>query len=64
MASARKSGVRTASLNSEPQEAFSNWEILLRLVGESWFREMGSYAKPDAQLCEVGYLLDGNNAER
>lgn len=35
-----------------------NWENLFRIGSESWFREMGKYAKPDAHLYEVCYLLD------
>ena len=35
-----------------------NWEHLSRIGGESWFREMAKYAKPDAHLYEVCYLLD------
>lgn len=64
MVSARNSGVRTASLNYEPQEAFSKRENLLRIGGESWFREMGEYAKPDAHLYEVCYLLQRTDAKR
>jgi len=33
-------------------------ENLFRIGSESWFREMGKYAKPDAHLYEVCYLLD------
>ena len=35
-----------------------NWENLFRIGSESWFREMATYAKPDAHLYEVCYLLD------
>ena len=35
-----------------------NWEKLSRIGRESWFREMAKYAKPDAHLYEVCYLLD------
>ena len=35
-----------------------NWENLFRIGSESWFREMAKYAKPDAHLYEVCYLLD------
>jgi hypothetical protein len=35
-----------------------NWENLFRIGSESWFREMANYAKPDAHLYEVCYLLD------
>ena len=35
-----------------------NWENLSRIGRESWFREMAKYAKPDAHLYEVCYLLD------
>lgn len=30
-----------------------NWENLFRIGSESWLREMGKYAKPDAHLYEV-----------
>jgi len=35
-----------------------DWENLLRIGSESWFREMTRYAKPDPRLYEVCYLLD------
>ena len=35
-----------------------NWQNLTRIGNESWFREMGNYAEPDAHLYEVCYLLD------
>jgi Antibiotic biosynthesis monooxygenase len=35
-----------------------SWENLTRIGNESWFREMAKYAKPDAHLYEVCYLLD------
>lgn len=35
-----------------------NWKNLFRIGSESWFREMARYAKPDAHLYEVCYLLD------
>jgi hypothetical protein len=40
------------------EESAESWENLTRIGSESWFREMAKYAKPDAHLYEVCYLLD------
>ena len=39
-------------------------ENLFRIGSESWFREMGKYAKPDAHLYEGCYLLDKTDKKR
>ena len=38
-----------------------NWENLIKTGTQSWFAEMGKYAKPDAHLYEVCYMLDKSN---
>lgn len=51
-----KDGTRV--VNYAQWKSAENWENLLRIGSESWFREMGKYAKPDAHLYEVCYVLD------
>lgn len=41
-----------------------DWENLFRIGSESWFREMGKYAKRDAHLYEVCYQLDKTESGR
>ena len=48
-------------VNYAQWESAEDWESLFRTGSESWFREMGKYAKPDAHLYEVCYLLDKTN---
>jgi heme-degrading monooxygenase HmoA len=45
-------------LNYAQWKSAEDWENLFRTGSESWFREMAKYAKPDAHLYEVRYLLD------
>jgi len=40
-----------------------DWQNLVRVGNASWFGEMGKYAKPDAHLYEVCYLLDKSAGE-
>jgi len=44
-------------------KSVENWEALFRIGSESWFREMAKYAKPDARLYEVCYLLDKSDQQ-
>lgn len=48
----------TRAVNYAQWKSSENWENLFRIGSESWFREMAKYAKPDANLYEVCYLLD------
>lgn len=51
-----KDGTRV--VNYAQWKSAENWETLFRFGSESWFQEMAKYAKPDAHLYEVCYLLD------
>jgi hypothetical protein len=51
-----KDGTRV--VNYAQWTSAESWENLTRIGNESWFREMAKYAKPDAHLYEVCYLLD------
>lgn len=51
-----KDGTRV--VNYAQWQSAENWQSLTRIGSESWFREMGKYAKPDVHLYEVCYLLD------
>jgi hypothetical protein len=51
-----KDGTRV--VNYAQWKTSENWENLFRIGTKSWFSEMGKYAKPDAHLYEVCYLLD------
>jgi hypothetical protein len=51
-----KNGTRV--VNYAQWKGSGNWERFFRIGTKSWFREMRKYAKPDAHLYEVGYLLD------
>ena len=51
-----KDGSRVA--NYAQWKTAENWEELSRIGSESWPCEMAKYAKPDAHLYEVCYLLD------
>ena len=51
-----KDGTRV--VNYAQWKSAENWESLLRIGSKSWFGEMGKYAKPDAHLYEVCYILD------
>jgi|SRR5215472_10986652 len=51
-----KDGTRV--VNYAQWHAAENWEHLLRVGRESWFREMAKFGKPDAHLYDVCYLLD------
>src|SRR6516162_8689909 len=57
-----KDGTRV--VNYAQWKSAENWENLTRIGSESWFREMGNYAKPDAHLYEVCYLLDKTDEQR
>ena len=57
-ASLHRSKDGTRVVNYAQWKCSENWENLFRIGSESWFREMGKYAKPDAHLYEVCYLLD------
>jgi len=48
----------TRVVNYAQWKTAENWENLLRIGSESWFHEMGKYARPDAHLYEVCYVLD------
>jgi hypothetical protein len=52
----RKDGNRV--VNYAQWKNAENWENLFRIGSEPWFCEMAKYAKPDAHLYEVCYLLD------
>ena len=51
-----KDGTRV--VNYAQWKRVEDWGNLFRIGSESWFREMAKYAKPDARLYEVCYLLD------
>lgn len=51
-----KDGTRV--VNYAQWKSAASWENLSCIGSESWFREMGKYAKPDAHLYEVCYVLD------
>ena len=55
-----KDGTRV--VNYAQWKSSANWEDLFRIGSETWFREMGKYAKPDAHLYEVCYQLDRTSA--
>jgi len=57
-ASLHRSKDGTRVVNYAQWKSSENWENLFRVASESWFREMGKYAKPDAHLYEVCYPLD------
>ena len=48
----------TRAVNYAQWKSSENWENLFSIGSESWFREMGKYAKPGAHLYEVCYQLD------
>ena len=56
-----KDGTRV--VNYAQSKSVENWETLFRIGSESWFREMAKYAKPDAHLYEVCYLLDKSDQQ-
>lgn len=56
-----KDGTRV--VNYAQWKSAENWENLTRIGSESWFREMGKYATPDAHLYEVCYLLDKTDSK-
>jgi len=56
-----KDGTRV--VNYAQWRSAEDWNNLVQAGNASWFREMGKYAKPDAHLYEVFYVLD-KNAER
>jgi Antibiotic biosynthesis monooxygenase len=45
-------------VNHAQWKTAENLEELFPIGSQSWFREMAKYAKPDAHLYEVCYLLD------
>ena len=49
-----KDGTRVVNYAQEKR----TWKNLFRIRSESWLREMGKYAKPEAHLHEVCYLLE------
>jgi hypothetical protein len=51
-----KDGTRV--VNYAQWKSAESWENLTHIGNESWFGEMGKFAKPDAHLYEVCYLLD------
>lgn len=63
-ASLHRSKDGTRVVNYAQWKSSENWENLFRIGSESWFREMGKYAKPDAHLYEVCYLLDKTETGR
>lgn len=56
-----KDGTRV--VNYAQWKTVENWENLFRIGSESWFREMAEYARPDAHLYEVCYLLDKSDKQ-
>jgi Antibiotic biosynthesis monooxygenase len=56
-----KDGTRV--VNYAQWKSAENWESLFRIGSESWFREMAKYARPDAHLYEVCYVLDKTDTE-
>ena len=63
-ASLHRSKDGTRVVNYAHWKSSENWEKLFRVGSESWFREMGKYAKPDAHLYEVCYPLDKTESGR
>ena len=63
-ASLHRSKDGTRVVNYAQWKSGENWENLFRIGSESWFREMGKYAKPDAHLYEVCYQLDKTESGR
>ena len=63
-ASLHRSKDGTRVVNYAQWKNSENWEKLLCIGSESWFREMGKYAKPDAHLYEVCYQLDKTESGR
>jgi len=63
-ASPHRSKDGTRVVNYAQWKSRENWENLFRVGSESWFREMGKYAKPDAHLYEVCYQLDKTESGR
>jgi len=63
-ASLHRSKDGTRVVNYAQWKSSENWENLFRVGSESWFREMGKYAKPDAHLYEVCYPLDKTESGR
>jgi hypothetical protein len=63
-ASLHRSRDGTRVINYAQWKGSENWEHLLPVGSESWFREMGKYAKPDAHLYEVCYQLDKTERAR
>lgn len=63
-ASRHRSKDGTRVVNGAQSKSSEDWENLFRIGSESWFREMGKYAKPDAHLCKVCYLLDRTETGR
>ena len=51
-----KDGTRV--VNYAQWKSVEKWENLFRIGGKSWFREMGKYARLDAHLYDVCYVLD------
>jgi hypothetical protein len=48
----------TRVVNYAQWKSAEDWENLFRVGSSSWFGDMGKYAKPDAHLYEVCYILD------
>lgn len=63
-ASLHRSKDGTRVVNYAQWKSSEKWENLFRIGNESWFREMGKYAKPDAHLYEVCYQLDKTESGR
>ena len=57
-AALHRSNDGTRVLNCAQWKSAQNWENLFHIGSESWCREMTKYAKPDANLHEVCYLLN------
>lgn len=54
-----KDGTRVVNYAQWASEG--DWQNLVRLGRNAWFGKMAEYAKPDAHLYEVCYLLDKSN---
>ena len=63
-ATLHRSKDRTRVVNYAQWKSSEDWENLFRIGSESWFREIGMYAKPDAHLYEVCYQLDKTESGR
>jgi len=57
-ASLHRSKDGTRVVNYAQWKTSEDWENLVQKGTPGWFREMGKFARPDAHLYEVCYVLD------